>query len=131
MCAVPDTFTCQSSATDSAGRVWVVLPAGLPPILTEYGRRVASLGPGLTSDSADAARAVLRDDLPGRVPGFQAPADGAVPICRPVQEAGVHRSGGADGGDDASMRRQPPARLFAMTARNIASRAGRLIASPR
>jgi len=27
------------------------------------GRRVGGLGPGLTSDSADAARAVLRDDL--------------------------------------------------------------------
>ena len=39
--------------------------------------------------------------------------------------------GGADGGGDAWMRRQPPARLFAMTARNIASRAERLIASPR
>jgi len=36
-------------------------PASL--ILTEQGRRVGSLGPGLTSDSADAVRAVLRDDL--------------------------------------------------------------------
>jgi hypothetical protein len=33
------------------------------PILTEYGRRVGNLGPGLTSDSADAASAVLRHDL--------------------------------------------------------------------
>jgi hypothetical protein len=33
------------------------------PVLTGYGRRVGSLGPGLTSDSADAVRAVLRDDL--------------------------------------------------------------------
>jgi hypothetical protein len=32
-------------------------------ILTEQGRSVGSLGPGLTSDSADAVRAVLRDDL--------------------------------------------------------------------
>ena len=32
-------------------------------ILTELGRSVGSLGPGLTSDSADAVRAVLRDDL--------------------------------------------------------------------
>ena len=32
-------------------------------ILTERGRSVGSLGPGLTSDSADAVRAVLRDDL--------------------------------------------------------------------
>jgi len=33
------------------------------PVLAGYGRRVGSLGPGLTSDSADAVRAVLRDDL--------------------------------------------------------------------
>ena len=33
------------------------------PVLTGYGRRVGSLGPGLTSDSADAVRGVLRDDL--------------------------------------------------------------------
>jgi hypothetical protein len=33
-------------------------------ILTGQGRSVGSLGPGLTSDSADAVRAVLRDDLP-------------------------------------------------------------------
>ena len=32
-------------------------------VLTEQGRSVGSLGPGLTSDSADAVRAVLRDDL--------------------------------------------------------------------
>ena len=33
------------------------------PVLTGYGHRVGSLGPGLTSESADAVRAVLRDDL--------------------------------------------------------------------
>jgi hypothetical protein len=33
------------------------------PVLSGYGRRVGGLGPGLTSDSADAVRAVLRDDL--------------------------------------------------------------------
>jgi hypothetical protein len=33
------------------------------PVLAGYGRRVGSLGPGLASDSADAVRAVLRDDL--------------------------------------------------------------------
>jgi hypothetical protein len=39
------------------------------PVLAGYGRRVGSLGPGLTSESADAVRAVLRDDhRPG--PGF-------------------------------------------------------------
>jgi len=32
-------------------------------ILTELGRSVGSLGPGLTSESAEAVRAVLRDDL--------------------------------------------------------------------
>ena len=32
-------------------------------ILTEQGRSVGSLGPGLTSDSADAVRAVLRGAL--------------------------------------------------------------------
>ena len=42
-------------------------------ILTEQGRSVGSLGPGLTSDSADAVRAVLRDDLsagPQVLPGL-------------------------------------------------------------
>jgi len=34
------------------------------PVLTGYGRRAGSLGPGLTSGSADAVRAVLGDDLP-------------------------------------------------------------------
>ena len=32
-------------------------------VLAWYRRRVGGLGPGLTSESADAARAVLRDDL--------------------------------------------------------------------
>jgi hypothetical protein len=32
------------------------------PGLSGYGRRVGSLGPGLTSEAADAVRAVLQDD---------------------------------------------------------------------
>jgi hypothetical protein len=54
-------------------------PASL--ILTEQGRRVGSLGPGLTSDSADAVRAVLRDDLSAGPQVFMAPASGAGLIC--------------------------------------------------
>ena len=38
-------------------------PGPASPVLPGYGRRVGGLGPGLTSDSADAVRAVLRDDL--------------------------------------------------------------------
>jgi len=38
--------------------------------LAWYGRRVGGLGPGLTSDSADAVRAVLRSICrPGPAPG--------------------------------------------------------------
>jgi hypothetical protein len=51
------------------------------PILTGYGRRVGSLGPGLTSDSADAVRAVLRDDLSAGPQVCTAPAGGAGLIC--------------------------------------------------
>src|SRR5271169_5782543 len=50
-------------------------------ILTEQGRSVGSLGPGLTSDSADAVRAVLRDDLSAGPQVFMAPASGAGLIC--------------------------------------------------
>src|SRR5580700_9715424 len=50
-------------------------------ILTEQGRRVGSLGPGLTSDSADAVRAVLRDDLSAGPQVYMAPASGAGLIC--------------------------------------------------
>ena len=50
-------------------------------VLRWCGRRVGSLGPGLTSDSADAARAVLRDDLSAGPQVFTAPAGGAGLIC--------------------------------------------------
>jgi hypothetical protein len=49
---------------DSAGRTVDSASGPAFPILTEYGHRVGSLGPGLTSESADAVRAVLRDDPP-------------------------------------------------------------------
>jgi len=42
------------------------------------GRRVGGLGPGLTSDSADAASAVLRNDLPAGSQVFVAPT--GVPV---------------------------------------------------
>src|SRR6266516_920371 len=66
-------------------------------VLRWCGRRVGGLGPGLTSDSADAARAVLRDDLPAGPQVFTALAGGAGLICQPGLEAGVHRSGGPAG----------------------------------
>ena len=88
-----------ASRAESAGRVWIVLPALLPWFCAGAGRRVGSLGPGLTSESADAARAVLRNDLSagpqvfgthrrcrsdlpglGKRPGFTGPAaSGCVP----------------------------------------------------
>jgi transposase len=63
-------------------------------VLAGYGRSVRSLGPGLTSDSADAVRAVLRDDLSaGPQVSWHPPA---LPVwsAQPGQEAGVHRSDG-------------------------------------
>ena len=51
------------------------------PILTEQGRRVGSLGPGLACESADAFRAVLRIDLPAGAQVFLAPTSGAGLIC--------------------------------------------------
>src|SRR5205807_4309724 len=50
-------------------------------VLRWCGRRVGGLGPGLTSDSADAARAVLRDDLSAGPQVFTAPAGDAGLIC--------------------------------------------------
>jgi hypothetical protein len=43
--------------------MWVVLRPGFPgfDLVWAYGR---GLGPGLTSESADAVRVVLRNDLP-------------------------------------------------------------------
>src|SRR5712671_5776702 len=51
------------------------------PVLRWCGRRVGGLGPGLTSDSADAARVVLRNDLSAGPQVFQAPTGAAGLIC--------------------------------------------------
>ena len=56
--------------TYSAGRVWVVLPGLASPILTERGRRVGSLGPGLACESADARPGCPANRSAGRGPGF-------------------------------------------------------------
>src|SRR5438034_10412283 len=53
---------------DIVGREDVGSASGSGPasaVLVWYGRRVGCLGPGLTSESADAARAVLRDEPSG------------------------------------------------------------------
>ena len=65
------------------------------PILTEYGRRVGSLGPGLTSESADAVSGCLAKRSVGRVPVFS----GTHRHCRSDlpgldQRPGFHRSDG-------------------------------------
>src|SRR6266700_4739994 len=55
-----------AAPTHILGREDVGSASGSGPasaVLAWYGRRVGGLGPGLTSESADAARAVLRDDL--------------------------------------------------------------------
>src|SRR5437016_2048484 len=64
------------------------------PAFARWGRSVGSLGPGLTSESADAARAVLRDDLSAGSQVFVAPTGGAGLIRLAWEEAGVHGSGG-------------------------------------
>ena len=52
------------ATSDIIGRETVDSASGpASPVLTGHGHRVGSLGPGLTSESADAVRAVLRDDL--------------------------------------------------------------------
>ena len=54
-------------------------PASL--ILTEYGRRVGGLGPGLTCESADALSGCPANDSSAGSQVFMAPTGGAVPIC--------------------------------------------------
>ncbi len=63
-------------------------------VLRWCGRRAGGLGPGLTSDSADAARVVLRDDLPAGSQVSGTPPALPVWSAWPGSEAGVHRSGG-------------------------------------
>jgi hypothetical protein len=53
---------------------------------------VRGLGSGLTSESADAIRAILRNDLPAGIEGFVAPAGAVGCSAWPGQEAGVPRS---------------------------------------
>src|SRR6266480_5931141 len=61
-------------------------------VVSRLGRSVGGLGPGLTSESADAARAVLGNELSAG-PQVMAPTGAAGLICLAWQEAGVHRSG--------------------------------------
>src|SRR5207237_9277379 len=64
------------------------------PILTEYGRRVGSLGPGLTCESADALSGCPANDSSAGSQVYLAPTGVPSRSARPVQEAGVRRSGG-------------------------------------
>src|ERR1035441_3308685 len=66
------------------------------PVLTGYGNSVGSLGPGLTSESAGAVRAVLRDDLPAG-PQVRAPTGGA-DLIRPAWTRGWGSRGPAASG---------------------------------
>ena len=59
-CTATTDLWQSESARESVGKA--AGPASLA--LTWRGRRVRGLGPGLTSDSADAVRVVLRNDLP-------------------------------------------------------------------
>jgi len=77
------------------GREDVDSASGLAsPILTEYGRRVGSLGPGLACESADALSGCPANDSSAGSRVYLAPAGVPSRSARPVQEAGVHRSGG-------------------------------------
>jgi hypothetical protein len=65
------------------------------PALVWPGRRVGGLGPGLTSESADAVSVCPAKRSAGRVPGFfLAPTSAAGLICLAWEEAGVRRSDG-------------------------------------
>src|SRR6266536_6160796 len=87
-----------SRSLQSIGRESVGSASGpASPVLRWCGRRVGSLGPGLTSDSADAARLSCETICrPGPRFLWHPPAR---PVCsaRPGQEAGVHRSDGQRG----------------------------------
>jgi hypothetical protein len=65
-------------SADSTGRMWIVLPGPASPILTEYGRRVGGLGPGLTSESADALSGCPANDSSAGSQVFMAPT--GVPV---------------------------------------------------
>jgi hypothetical protein len=71
-CAVVDTRPY------SAGRMWISASGPASPVLRWFGRRVGSLGPGLTSYSADAVSGCPAIDLSAGIPDFQAPT--GVPV---------------------------------------------------
>jgi hypothetical protein len=60
--AEPDKELAATVCAESAGRMWVVPRPGFPgfDLVWAYGQ---GLGPGLTCESADAVRVVLRIDL--------------------------------------------------------------------
>jgi hypothetical protein len=62
----------------SAGRMWISASGPASPVLRWFGRRVGSLGPGLTSYSADAVSGCPAIDLSAGIPDFQALA--GVPV---------------------------------------------------
>src|ERR1035441_9289644 len=66
------------------------------PVLTGYGNSVGSLGPRLTSESADAVRAVRRAGLPAG-PQVRAPTGGAG-LIRPAWTRGWGSRGPAASG---------------------------------
>src|SRR5258708_9707700 len=75
----------------SAGRMWISASGPASPVLRWFGRRVGSLGPGLTSYSADAVFGLSCDRFVGRVPRFSGTHRRAGLICLAWEEAGVHR----------------------------------------
>ena len=82
----------------SAGRMWIVLPALLAWFCGDASVRVGGLGPGLTSDSADAASAVLRNDLPAGsqvICGTHRRAGLICPSCARGRGSQVRRPAGA------------------------------------
>jgi hypothetical protein len=82
-----------STRTRIIGRETVGSASGpASPVSTWWGRSVGGLGPGLTSESADAVRAVLGIDLSAG-PRLMAPTGAAGLICLAWEEAGVARSG--------------------------------------
>ena len=71
-----------------------MLPGPASPILTEYGRRVGGLGPGLTCESADALSGCPANDSSAGSQVYLAPTGVPSRSARPVQEAGVLKVSG-------------------------------------
>src|ERR1035441_1292240 len=96
-CLQPPTGGTLTARRKIFGRETVDSASGpASPVLTGYGNSVGSLGPGLTSESAGAVRAVLRDDLPAG-PQVRAPAGGAG-LIRPAWTRGWGSRGPAASG---------------------------------